>query len=237
MAPLALVRNLATRWRHLHYWEIWPPLLEFVYTHVVHGAHDKYQVCLWGGGSGSKLWLDLWWFETVYNNLSLCKLAIWSNLSKSLVFTKKRQTVHFECQIRTTYEGIQYFQKWKSSAHPRTPPSPLPPCCCWRKKLTAIFLTKRKWSGLNQQVFVFLSVWVSYISRNIFLQKQLLILPQRPCKWWWPFVGIIDNHVSRGKVVTITHCPTKNSNQSRNRKSTKYSVLCGTAFDLFWEGP
>ena len=25
VAQLALVRNLATRWRHLHYWEIWPP--------------------------------------------------------------------------------------------------------------------------------------------------------------------------------------------------------------------
>ena len=25
MAPLALVANLATRWRHLHYLQIWPP--------------------------------------------------------------------------------------------------------------------------------------------------------------------------------------------------------------------
>jgi len=25
MAPLALVANLATRWRHLHYFQIWPP--------------------------------------------------------------------------------------------------------------------------------------------------------------------------------------------------------------------
>ena len=25
MAPLTLVANLATRWRHLHYLQIWPP--------------------------------------------------------------------------------------------------------------------------------------------------------------------------------------------------------------------
>ena len=177
MAPLALVRNLATRWRHLHYWEIWPPLLEFVYTHVVHGAHDKYQVCLWGGGSGSKLWLDLWWFETVYNNLSLCKLAIWSNLSKSSVFTKKKYKLCIlNVKLEQHTEVFNIFKSGKVQHIPEPPLHPSPPgSVIWekRKKLTAIFLTKRKWRGLNQHVFVFLSVWVSYISRNIFLQKTI----------------------------------------------------------------